>query len=78
MNLNDIRNVRSRKDYDAALVELVNDFHDREGTPDDERPDVQAELERVFRKPRTGEEAVRRGSPPRGLTTKDNGSRQQR
>jgi len=58
MNLNDIRNVRSRADYDAALVDLVNDFHDREGTPDDERPNVRAELERVFGRPRTGEEAT--------------------
>ena len=58
MNLNDIRNVRSRKDYDAALVDLVNDFHEREGTPADKRPDVRAELERVFRKPRISEEAA--------------------
>ena len=57
MNINDIRNVRNRDDYEAALVDLVNDYHDREGTPEDERPD-KAALEKALRMPRTGEEAV--------------------
>ena len=47
MNINDIKNVRNRDDYEAALVDLVNDYHDRVGTPEDERPDVKAELQKA-------------------------------
>lgn len=56
MNIKDIKKIRSHEKYGAALIELVNDFHDREGTPEDERPD-KAELEKALGKSRTGAEA---------------------
>ena len=49
MNIRDIRKIREREEYETALVELVNDYHDRVGTPDDERPDVKAELQKAAR-----------------------------
>ena len=49
MNIGDIRKIRDTEGYEAALVELVNDYHDRVGTPDDERPDVKAELQKAAR-----------------------------
>ena len=60
MNIKDIKKFRSHEEYGAALIELVDDFHDREGTPENERPD-KAELEKALRKSRTADE----NAPPK-------------
>ena len=49
MNIRDIRKIRETEEYETALVELVNDYYDRAGTPDDERADVKAELQKAAR-----------------------------
>ena len=59
MNIKEIKKIRNPDDYEAALVDLVNDYHDREGTPADERPDVRAELRKAVETLRGGD------APPR-------------
>ena len=58
MNIRDIRKIRDAAEYETALVELVNDYHERVGTPDDERPDVKAELQKAARTLQTDPSAI--------------------
>jgi hypothetical protein len=47
MNITDIKKIRDIDEYEAALVDLVNNYHDRVGTTDEERPDFKAELQKA-------------------------------
>jgi len=50
MTIQALKKIRNKDEYGDALVELVNDYHDRVGTPDDERPsDIKADLRAAVR-----------------------------